>query len=985
MLRIDITRRLALSVPAVGSTLVLICTFWFLGQGTHSIARGIGRQEEPQKQQSGTALPDVIPLMYWPMDDTHRTITSYPHSPWTWEKLDLNPGMRCPPFGEREHTTTVARQHWRDPSKDEELDRQMAVPGQPRSENVGCYVSDSTTDNPDHEGTDIYAEINTPVFAVASGTVYSLGNGCGGDCTITVDHQATVGDTTYSFRVRYVHVNNVYHVGVGDEVQPGDHIGFIGNLSHLHLEVEGLEGCYGTCIINPWGKGSRDATGWHGYESYLWIDRDGDTLPDVANQETCVNGAGFNAQSAYPTVVAGESFEIYFEVVNTGTCTWTPGDGYALEHQQGERFGAASVPLSSPVQPGQTARFQLAMEAPTNVQPGETFQTWWQPARNGIPFGDAMWIQVTIGATQSGGQNYSYEAEPGGFVCGTTGPSPNIMGMHLRERDSQHEIEVEIEKCDGDDFRLGGKVYLDVDGVQTWGPIYYSDGASDIEFDIDPVDEGIFGAHEYRARVYSDDQPTIPKHTGTIIAYEEYDAGTENPTDMRFEPVETTPQCGTTGPSPNIIQLALETVDAGTSLRALVSKCDGTEFATDGQFYLLVDGNLRWGAVRAYDNRDVQEFVFSPAALGLQGEHDYMVWYYSEDQPTIPKHTGTVSAREQLAPNQIFVDVPPGYWAFDEISELYASSLTKGETTCRPEGDDRLYFCPDMALDRAHLTVFLLRRLYGPDYVPSGTYEGVFSDVPANHAQALWIEEAYREGLTNGSNQCPGSGLRFCPEMAATRDHIARFLSRTEEWTLPTPEGIFSDLDTSDAGLTGAAEYMWWQGYTNGATECDGEGLRYCPDIGLDRAHTAVFLTRVFGFVPTDSRCVSLAWHTDPPAAGTVTATPSANCPLTDIHLASTSAAGTLYREGTRVDLNVTANEGYRFDGWSGTLYAAPERPSMRLSSNEVAMATFTKLDGKSPTPDPDPTSEPEQTPSPEPTEPGTQPNALFMPLLQSE
>jgi CSLREA domain-containing protein len=117
-----------------------------------------------------------------------------------------------------------------------------------------------------------------------------------------------------------------------------------------------------------------------------------------------------------------------------------------------------------------------------------------------------------------------------------------------------------------------------------------------------------------------------------------------------------------------------------------------------------------------------------------------------------------------------FGDVPPSYWAATFIMQLAAEGITTG---CGGG------FCPEGAVTRAQMAVFLLRAKYGSAYTPPavGTSTG-FSDVPTTYWAAAFIKQLVAEGITVGC----GSG-NYCPEQPVTRAQMAVFLVRT--FTLP--------------------------------------------------------------------------------------------------------------------------------------------------------------------------------------------------------
>ena len=90
-------------------------------------------------------------------------------------------------------------------------------------------------------------------------------------------------------------------------------------------------------------------------------------------------------------------------------------------------------------------------------------------------------------------------------------------------------------------------------------------------------------------------------------------------------------------------------------------------------------------------------------------------------------------------------------------------------------------FCPDAAVNRQQMSVFLLRTLGGPGYTPPAC-TGVFADVPCSNAFAPWIEDLYSRHIAAG---CGGNN--FCPSNATTRAQMAPFLSNTFDLKLYGP------------------------------------------------------------------------------------------------------------------------------------------------------------------------------------------------------
>jgi hypothetical protein len=119
------------------------------------------------------------------------------------------------------------------------------------------------------------------------------------------------------------------------------------------------------------------------------------------------------------------------------------------------------------------------------------------------------------------------------------------------------------------------------------------------------------------------------------------------------------------------------------------------------------------------------------------------------------------------AVGNIFLDVQADYWAGGWIELLYSDGITTGCGVA--------IYCPEEAVTREQMAVFLLRAKNGPDYVPP-TPTGIFVDVPLTHWAAGWIEQLYAEGITLGC----GPDI-YCPSDAVTRAQMAVFLVRTFE------------------------------------------------------------------------------------------------------------------------------------------------------------------------------------------------------------
>jgi hypothetical protein len=114
-----------------------------------------------------------------------------------------------------------------------------------------------------------------------------------------------------------------------------------------------------------------------------------------------------------------------------------------------------------------------------------------------------------------------------------------------------------------------------------------------------------------------------------------------------------------------------------------------------------------------------------------------------------------------------FGDVSTAYWAAAWIKQLAMEGITGG---CGSGN-----YCPEGAVTRAQMAVFLLRSKYGASYNPPvvGSSTG-FTDVDPTYWAGAWIKQLVAEGITAG---CGSSN--YCPEASVTRAQMAVFLVRT--------------------------------------------------------------------------------------------------------------------------------------------------------------------------------------------------------------
>lgn len=220
---------------------------------------------------------------------------------------------------------------------------------------------------------------------------------------------------------------------------------------------------------------------------------------------------------------------------------------------------------------------------------------------------------------------------------------------------------------------------------------------------------------------------------------------------------------------------------------------------------------------------------------------------------------GSSSAGLAATPTSIFADVPPNYWAHDDIEALYRAGYVAGCAT------NPLLYCPDQTLDRAESSVFVLRGTYGsiasPPYSPPST--PTFADVAPAFWGYGWIEGLHKDGFTAGCGTTP---LLYCPLRAHTRAEASVFFLRIKNgasFTPPPPSGTFADV----------ARGAWYAGWVEAAYKqgllpaCNTVPLNFCPDGLLSRAWAAYMMVKAKGGLPLPTPTTPIPTPTSLPSA----------------------------------------------------------------------------------------------------------------------
>jgi hypothetical protein len=120
------------------------------------------------------------------------------------------------------------------------------------------------------------------------------------------------------------------------------------------------------------------------------------------------------------------------------------------------------------------------------------------------------------------------------------------------------------------------------------------------------------------------------------------------------------------------------------------------------------------------------------------------------------------------ATGKAFDDVPLSDGLAKWIEQLSREGITGGCSTAPAR------FCATDPVTRGQIAVFLLRARHGAAYVPPAGTGQAFTDVPASHPLAGWIEQLAREGISAGCG-----GTDYCPDATVSRGQMAVLLVRT--------------------------------------------------------------------------------------------------------------------------------------------------------------------------------------------------------------
>jgi hypothetical protein len=118
-------------------------------------------------------------------------------------------------------------------------------------------------------------------------------------------------------------------------------------------------------------------------------------VPPTSTPVPCVNDAQFVSDVTVPDftqLVPGALIDKRWAVRNTGDCDWGPG--YRLVFVEGNAMNAPGEHALYPARAGGEAVLQINMVAPD--APGEYTGKWQLRDPDGLPFGQVLFIKVTV-------------------------------------------------------------------------------------------------------------------------------------------------------------------------------------------------------------------------------------------------------------------------------------------------------------------------------------------------------------------------------------------------------------------------------------------------------------------------------------------------------------------------------------------------------------------------------------------------------------
>ncbi len=193
---------------------------------------------------------------------------------------------------------------------------------------------------------------------------------------------------------------------------------------------------------------------------------------------------------------------------------------------------------------------------------------------------------------------------------------------------------------------------------------------------------------------------------------------------------------------------------------------------------------------------------------------------------------------------QVFDDVPPTYWAYDYIMDLYNAGIVNGETA-------NLYM-PENNITRAEFTKIAV-NVFG---LEAASTTSQFSDVKASDWFAPYVIAATEAGLVNGISE-----NEFAPNADITREQMATIIGRQMNMTSTAAMTYPDAASISDY----AKEYV--AGLTENALLQGDETGNFRPQANAARSEASALLDRVYVLTRSEDVPEDVPETTEAPAA----------------------------------------------------------------------------------------------------------------------
>lgn len=344
-----------------------------------------------------------------------------------------------------------------------------------------------SADRPNHLGTDMAAEVGTPIYAFADGIVTEAGPASGFGNWVVIDHQGEGEDGMFSTVYGHMPAEEII-VSAGDQVKAGQHIAGVGNEGystgpHLHFEIW-PGGRYGgqDTDPDPWIEQAtnpgEDADGQDPDERSDSDSQERDSGGELPPSEKIANEDNLQIDSVRMARAVAQRFP---EVQTIGG--WRPHDAISDDHPSGRAVDVMipNYDTGQGKQLGDEIRdyvfankdtFNLEYMIwrqeyiPAEGQPNQ-MEDRGDPTQNHF---DHIHITVDGGGMPADGQTYGPAPDGDGPRPGpATGEcAPDGVGEHGRAL-ADGEIPEELRKW----IRLGGQVCRDVDSPLLAGLLYH--------------------------------------------------------------------------------------------------------------------------------------------------------------------------------------------------------------------------------------------------------------------------------------------------------------------------------------------------------------------------------------------------------------------------------------------------------------------------------------------------------------------------------